>query len=165
MPTFTPPLSPTFAEGWDFPACRTLILARPTKSRIRYLQMVGRVLRTFPGKDRALVLDHSGSVKRLGFPTDDLPLVLNDGKPQKPGASRDKEPPLPKPCPSCKFLKPAKVHTCPKCGFAPERKSDVDVSVGELVKGEQHITVQHVTVANGGQAIVGNLTNRGRGSE
>ncbi len=122
------------AEGWDFPACRTLILARPTKSRIRYLQMVGRVLRTFPGKDRALVLDHSGSVKRLGFPTDDLPLVLNDGKPQKPGASRDKEPPLPKPCPSCKFLKPAKVHTCPKCGFAPERKSDVDVSVGELVK-------------------------------
>lgn len=31
------------AEGSDFPACRTLILARPTKSLIRYLQMVGRV--------------------------------------------------------------------------------------------------------------------------
>jgi superfamily II DNA or RNA helicase len=25
------------AEGWDFPACRTLILARPTKSLIRYV--------------------------------------------------------------------------------------------------------------------------------
>lgn len=121
------------AEGWDFPACRTLILARPTKSRIRYLQMVGRVLRTFPGKKQALVLDHSGSVKRLGFPTDDLPLVLNDGKPQKPGTGREKEPPLPKPCPACKYIKPAKVHACPKCGFAPERKSDVEVGDGELV--------------------------------
>lgn len=40
------------AEGWDFPACRTLILARPTRSLIRYVQMVGRVLRCHPGKER-----------------------------------------------------------------------------------------------------------------
>lgn len=32
-------------EGWDFPACRTLILARPTRSLVRYVQMAGRVLR------------------------------------------------------------------------------------------------------------------------
>jgi superfamily II DNA or RNA helicase len=121
------------AEGWDFPACRTLILARPTRSRIRYLQMVGRILRTAPGKERALVLDHSGTVRRLGFHTDDLPLVLNDGKPQKAGIGREKEPPLPKPCSACKFMKPAKVHSCPKCGFEPERRSDVEVGNGELV--------------------------------
>lgn len=138
------------AEGWDFPACRTLILARPTKSLIRYLQMVGRVLRPFTGKDRALVLDHSGTVKRLGFPTDDLPLELDDGKPRAEAKQEERKEALPKPCPSCKFMKPAKVHACPKCGFEPERQSDVEIGDGELVKvvrGKKRITKdakQHV---------------------
>lgn len=122
------------AEGWDFPACRTLILARPTKSLIRYVQMVGRVLRIFDGKKMALVLDHSGTVRRLGFPTDDLPLELDDGKPKAPAKPREREESLPKPCPSCAYVKPAKVHVCPKCGFAPERQSVVEVGDGELVR-------------------------------
>jgi superfamily II DNA or RNA helicase len=138
------------AEGWDFPACRTLILARPTKSLIRYVQMVGRVLRKSPGKDKALVLDHSGTVKRLGFPTDDLPLQLDDGKPRVAAKQRERKDPLPKLCPACKFMKPPKVHACPKCGFEPERQSDVEVGDGELVKvkrGKKAIrpeTKQHV---------------------
>ena len=70
-------------EGWDFPACRTMILARPTRSLIRYIQMIGRVLRPHATKDRALVLDHSGTVHRLGFPTDDFPMELDDGKPKQ----------------------------------------------------------------------------------
>lgn len=140
------------AEGWDFPACRTLILARPTRSLIRYLQMVGRVLRPHSSKDRALVLDHSGTVSRLGFPTDDFPLVLDDGKPKDASGARDKaEPPLPKVCPSCAYVKPAKLHKCPVCGFAPERKSEVEVEEGDLVlltkKNRKHATKedkQHV---------------------
>jgi hypothetical protein len=32
------------------------------------------------------------------------------------------------------------------------------------VGGEQKVTVQHVSVSDGGQAIVGNLTHRGAGS-
>jgi DNA repair protein RadD len=122
------------AEGWDFPACRTLILARPTKSLIRYLQMIGRVLRPAPGKERALVLDHSGTVKRLGFATDDLPLYLHDGRPAQQGKGQERKEPLPKPCPKCAFVKPAKVHACPKCGFAPERQSEIVVGAGELVQ-------------------------------
>lgn len=121
------------AEGWDFPACRTLILARPTRSLVRYVQMVGRVLRPASGKFRALVLDHSGTVRRLGFPTDDLPLELDDGKPRAEAKPTERTKPLPKPCPSCAFMKPAKVHACPKCGFAPERQSDVEVGEGDLV--------------------------------
>jgi superfamily II DNA or RNA helicase len=70
------------AEGWDFPACRTLILARPTRSLIRYIQMAGRVLRPHASKERALILDHSGSVTRLGFPTEEFPLELDDGTPR-----------------------------------------------------------------------------------
>jgi len=38
------------SEGWDCPACEVMILARPTRSLIRFIQMVGRVLRPAPGK-------------------------------------------------------------------------------------------------------------------
>lgn len=126
------------AEGWDHPACSTMVLARPTRSLCRYLQMAGRILRPFPGKVRGLILDHSGTVARLGFPTDDLPISLDDGKPRT-SASEKKErtEPLPKPCAKCHFVKPAKVHACPACGFAPERQSDVETVDGELVKVER----------------------------
>jgi superfamily II DNA or RNA helicase len=121
------------AEGWDFPACKTLILARPTRSLIRYIQMAGRVLRPHESKTRALILDHSGTVARLGFPTDEFPLELDDGTPRQAGASKDQVKKLPKACPSCSYVKPAAVHQCPVCGFAPEKRSDVTVKDGDLV--------------------------------
>jgi len=46
-------------EGFDFPECEVVQLARPTKSLSLYLQMVGRVLRPSEGKSRGLVLDHA----------------------------------------------------------------------------------------------------------
>lgn len=119
-------------EGWDFPACRTMILARPTKSLIRYIQMIGRVLRPHETKTRALVLDHSGTVSRLGFPTDDLPMELDDGKPKDAKKDAKKDDALPKPCPKCHFVKPPKTPLCPQCGFKPERKSDTEHEDGEL---------------------------------
>lgn len=123
------------AEGWDCPATECMILARPTRSLIRYLQMVGRVLRPAPGKVRALLLDHSGSAVRLGHPCDDLPLELDDGKPKKSDAKEaERKEKLPKVCTSCSFVKPAGVHACPQCGFAPERQNTVEVADGELVK-------------------------------
>ena len=126
------------SEGWDCPACEVMILARPTRSLIRFIQMVGRVLRPADGKTRALLLDHSGSTARLGHPCDDLPLELDDGKPKVAAAEKkERVEPLPKPCVKCHFVKPAKVHACPKCGFAPERQSDVETVDGELVKVER----------------------------
>ena len=109
-----------------------MILARPTRSLTRYIQMAGRVLRPFDGKGRALILDHSGTALQLGYPTDDLPLELDDGAPKK-SAPVKKEPPKPAKCSSCAFVKPAGVHVCPECGFVPQRKSDVEVKDGELV--------------------------------
>lgn len=122
------------AEGWDAPFCQTLILARPTRSLIRYIQMCGRVLRPFEGKTRALILDHSGTVKNLGFPTDDFPLELDDGKPKKGAASKPKEK-LPTACAQCSFMKTS--HKCPRCGFAPEKQNDVQTADGELVKQDR----------------------------
>jgi superfamily II DNA or RNA helicase len=126
--------SALLAEGWDAPFCQTLILARPTRSLIRYIQMAGRVLRPADGKTRALILDHSGTVKHLGFPTDDLPLELDDGKPKKSTASKKKEK-LPTACAKCSYMKTA--HTCPACGFAPEKQNTVHAADGELVKQER----------------------------
>lgn len=123
------------AEGWDCPAVEVMILARPTKSLIRYVQMVGRVLRPAAGKTKALLLDHSGTVLHLGFATDDLPLELDDGKANTSGKSKqERKKPEPKPCPKCKFVRDAGVHACPKCGFEPQRQSDVEVADGELVR-------------------------------
>ena len=119
------------SEGFDVPDTACMILARPTKSLTRFLQMVGRVLRPAPGKTHALLLDHSGSVERIGHPFDDLPLELCDGSPNKAGR-QEREKPEPKPCPSCKFIKPAGTHECPKCGFKPERKNDIEMRDGEL---------------------------------
>lgn len=48
-------------EGFDAPWAEVAVIARPTKSATLYTQMVGRVLRPWPGKTEALVLDLVGA--------------------------------------------------------------------------------------------------------
>lgn len=48
-------------EGWDNPRAKVAVIARPTSSAGLYVQMVGRVLRPYPGEDRALVIDVVGT--------------------------------------------------------------------------------------------------------
>jgi superfamily II DNA or RNA helicase len=55
-----------FDEGFDLPAIESVQLARPTKSLIKFMQMVGRALRPAKGKEYALVLDHAGVVTEHG---------------------------------------------------------------------------------------------------
>ncbi|MCB1033867.1 MAG: DEAD/DEAH box helicase family protein [Acidobacteria bacterium] len=47
--------------GVDLPAADALILARPTKSRALYSQMIGRGMRLHPGKVNCLVMDVVGN--------------------------------------------------------------------------------------------------------
>lgn len=86
-------------------------------------------------KKIALVLDHSGSVARLGFPTDDLPLELDDGKPNTSEKTENK-PKEPKICPKCKYVSAKRFHACPKCGHTPPEKpvTAVEVKDGDLTK-------------------------------
>lgn len=51
-------------EGVDLPWLRWLGLRRRVGSRVRFLQQLGRVLRTSPGKARALVLDPWGLMEQ-----------------------------------------------------------------------------------------------------
>jgi len=121
------------SRGWDKPAVSCLILARPTKSLILHIQQIGRALRPYPGKNMATVIDMAGNTARHGFITDPLPEELDDGT-QRVNEKKERSIPLPKPCPSCHFMKPAGVHACPKCGFAPQKQNTVVHEEGTLVR-------------------------------
>jgi superfamily II DNA or RNA helicase len=64
--------------GVDWVSISCIILARPTKSEMLFVQIVGRGLRTAEGKDDCLILDHSDI--RLGFVTDIHRDKLNEGR-------------------------------------------------------------------------------------
>ncbi len=65
-------------EGFDAPRTACIAVARPTKSRALYTQMVGRGTRLFPGKTDCLVLDFVGNSGRHTLVT---PLDVLAGKP------------------------------------------------------------------------------------
>jgi superfamily II DNA or RNA helicase len=120
-------------KGFDAPEAEVCVLAVATKSMIKWTQTTGRVLRTAPGKEKAIILDFGGNAERLGFPDDFEFLGLDDGK-KKTAKTKEPVEKKPKACPSCDFIKPVGVHVCPACGFAPERIKNVEVSEGELAK-------------------------------
>lgn len=51
-----------FDEGLDVPGIECVIMARPTKSLGKFLQMVGRGLRPAPNKPYMILIDHVGNV-------------------------------------------------------------------------------------------------------
>src|SRR5690606_42037014 len=82
-------------EGWDQPAVKCAILARPTQSTGLYLQQAGRILR--PWQDvSALILDHAGNALAHGLPQDDRDFTLDPTRKKKGGS----ETPT-KECPEC----------------------------------------------------------------
>ena len=52
-------------EGWDEPSADCIVMLRPTKIRGFYAQCVGRILRPYPGKKDALILDFLWLTTRL----------------------------------------------------------------------------------------------------
>lgn len=113
---------------------RCIVMARPTRSEMLFVQCIGRGLRTAPGKDHCLILDHADNHARLGFVTDIRHEKLLAGSDKKPATRKEKGEPMPKECGACGALKPPRVAECPCCGFKPERQSEVDVEEGELVE-------------------------------
>jgi superfamily II DNA or RNA helicase len=66
-------------EGFDMPQASCAVIARPTSLPALYTQMVGRVLRPWPGKRYALVLDVVGVASRVELATlTDLSLTKVD---------------------------------------------------------------------------------------
>jgi hypothetical protein len=71
-------------EGWDAPEVKLAIVARPTMSRVLWMQMAGRITR--PHEHTPIVLDHAGNALVHGVPLEDeefslqtLPIVRRKG--------------------------------------------------------------------------------------
>lgn len=71
-----------FDEGVDIPALDGVIVARPTASLSRYIQMTARPLRPCEGKQHAIIIDLADNYERHGMPDDDRDWTL-DGIPKK----------------------------------------------------------------------------------
>jgi len=67
-----------FVEGLDLPEVDCVQLATATRSLARYLQMVGRGMRTATGKRDLLLLDHGANVEAHGLPDDDRVWSLDE---------------------------------------------------------------------------------------
>jgi DNA repair protein RadD len=110
-------------EGWDMPEVGCIILARPTKSFQLYRQMIGRVIRSSPGKQNAIVLDHAGATFRHGLAEDPVEWTLDEDHKveNRTHATRDEiatrklvE------CNQCNALRTSG-EACSHCGFLPQR--------------------------------------------
>lgn len=73
------------AEGWDAPWCSAALMVRPTKHKGLYIQQVGRVLRPWPGKTDALVLDFVGGSQGMSL---NLEAILRESD-ERDGAETD----------------------------------------------------------------------------
>lgn len=119
------------SEGWDETAIDCIIMLRPTKSPMVYVQQAGRGLRPHPGKKDLLVLDMADNVRTHGFFSQ--PEVVIPGN--KPGG----DPPV-KICPGengkpCGRALHASIMVCPDCGH---------VFVPKTYKEPEHVTMEEV---------------------
>ena len=122
-------------EGIDVPAIGALILLRPTRSLVAYLQVGGRALRPDPkdpDKKSAIILDHAGLTWTHGLIESDRQWSLA-GRPKK---DREGAPSIRLiQCMECgKVFEPA--PRCPRCGTpVPEPTvREIEVVDGKLGK-------------------------------
>src|SRR5262245_5922518 len=84
---------PALAEGFDSPRAEVCVLRRMCDHLGDYLQRVGRVLRPFPGKTEALLIDCCNASQKHGLPTDNRVYSLDgDGIAAVPPPEEEKEP-------------------------------------------------------------------------
>jgi superfamily II DNA or RNA helicase len=127
------------AKGFDVTDIKIGIGARPyRKSLSGHIQQMGRVMRSHPGKDFALWLDHAGNLLRF-LPdmqevfengVEELSTGNYDGNVRKEKSEEEKQTMK---CSACGFVHTQKI--CPACGF--ERKSPrskVNNTSGEMVE-------------------------------
>lgn len=68
-----------FTLGFDYPSLQSIVFLRPTRSLNLYTQMIGRVSRIAPKKEKGTVYDLVGNVKSMGRLEDIYVVKLNSG--------------------------------------------------------------------------------------
>ncbi|MEM7231770.1 MAG: DEAD/DEAH box helicase [Planctomycetota bacterium] len=114
--------------GFDAPHIDCIALLRPTKSAALYVQMVGRGLRTHPGKQDCLVLDYGENIRRHG-PIDQMRSIPSRHIVKPESAN---ECPV-KACPKCEVLVAVGFSRCPNCDFEfPGSESKLEDTASRL---------------------------------
>ena len=116
---------------WTFVNC--ILFARKTKSKMLWVQGIGRGLRLHPGQEDCLLLDCAGN-QSLGHPYDIHYNSLDDGtKADKAEREKaDRETQEPKKCAKCGAMRQPRIRACPACGFMPAPPPSVSEQDGEL---------------------------------
>ncbi len=114
------------AYGVDIPEVDCIILARPTRSLTMYLQMVGRGLRSSPGKTHCVLIDHGHVVETLGLPNSDFNWTLDPNRNVSAEArdhqkQRKRSSESARTCGECSamWLVSEDGRSCPDCGWTP----------------------------------------------
>ena len=119
--------------GFDCPSVDCIVMARPTKSLVLHLQMLGRGLRSHEGKNDCLVLDHAGNVLHHGMAEDGQYWSLETGK-RVQDRQAEKKQSKPIECADCHYLFTGS-RECPKCHWQiPVPKRDVKHVEADLVR-------------------------------
>jgi superfamily II DNA or RNA helicase len=125
-------------KGFDVPDIGVVIMARPLRRSIaEHIQFFGRGLRTHPGKDVCIVLDHSGNSERFWdewtafFETGAL--ELDDGRKAKPKKKASDIEDRMRKCPHCKHLH-MPMPFCPACGHEYPKREAVKHVAGTLAE-------------------------------
>ncbi len=124
------------AIGFDEPSVEVGLMLRPTMSEALYLQMIGRIMRIFTGKEFGIILDQAGNSTRLINPEDITGYELPYSKPKANGIAPTKV------CPSCDRRNYNFVKDC-ACGFHWATTVEINDSVmievtpGKVVSGKE----------------------------
>lgn len=109
------------SEGYDFKPIDCVILMRPMRSPVLYVQTIGRGLRICDGKTDCLVLDYGRVVESCG-PLDNPKFVSGS----KDKITKDQEM---KACPSCECYCLASEKRCPVCDYEFPSKKIPDLNL------------------------------------
>jgi DNA repair protein RadD len=125
--------------GFDAPCADCIVLLRPTMSAGLYTQMIGRVMRTYPGKENALVLDFAENIERHG-PIDEITV-------QPIRSERNKNPSYVlqtarcKICPDCRTGNASRALKCSQCDhiFDPSVNHGEQASAADVISNDKLI--------------------------
>lgn len=143
-------------EGVDWPWICHGILVQVCGALSTFLQLAGRLLRAFPGKDQCVLQDHSGCWHRHGSPNIDRVWTLGDEdrrirkeKKKRLEAGDEREPIC---CPQCHAIRTAGPK-CRHCGhehvrsvrFVRTVEGELKRAVGSVVKKKRQVSEDQKT--------------------
>ena len=125
--------------GYNDPQIDMIGVMRPTKSTVLWVQLLGRGMRSYPGKANCLVLDFAGNTRRLG-PVNDPVLPRKKGQGRGGGAA------VPvKVCSACYTYCSAACATCPHCGYEfPQNLNIERMASTDDIMASEPAEVEHI---------------------